>query len=184
MNKIGIRAHDIGKFNPQDLADKVKAYGFDGVQLVFKKALIDPVDTNDLSIIKSAFADLKIMMLGAYFNPVHPKYDQVVQGISYFNEMLSIANEIGASYVGSETGSLMGSPWGYVKENHSLTTLKQVTLVFRELVAKAKLHHSCVAIEGAYNHVACDPERIKYIVDQINSPYLKVTIDLFNFLNL
>ena len=44
MIKVGIRAHDIGKYQAQELAKRVKSYGFDGFQLVFKKALIDLVD--------------------------------------------------------------------------------------------------------------------------------------------
>ena len=32
--------------------------------------------------------------------------------------MLDKADRYGVDFVGSETGSLMGSPWGYVKENH------------------------------------------------------------------
>ena len=183
MIKIGIRAHDIGKMNPIDLSQHVKDYGFQGVQLVFKKAINHEVDFNQLSEIKKAFSD-QIMMLGAYFNPVHPDREQVKSGVHNFKKHLDIANELHADFVGSETGSLMGSPWGYVKENHEQKTLDEVVEIFKDLTKHAENKNAYIAIEGAYAHVAYSPEKIKYIVDQINSPHLKVTIDLFNFLHI
>jgi sugar phosphate isomerase/epimerase len=184
MNKIGIRAHDIGKMSCESLADKVKSLGFDGVQLVFKKALDIEVDFNDLNLIKKHFTNPMIMMLGAYFNPVHPDSKIVTQGIDYFKKHLEVAFSLNTKYVGTETGSLMGSPWSYVKENHEQKALDDVIEVIKDLVAVAEKKHSYIAIEGAYAHVAYSPKRIKEIINQVSSPNLKVTIDLFNYLHI
>lgn len=184
MNKIGIRAHDIGKLNPDRLAEKVRSFGFDGVQLVFKKAFENPVDFNDLKNVKAAFQETKIMMLGAYFNPVHPNKEEIVSGIAYFKKHLLIANELGADFVGSETGSLMGSPWGFLPENHKHETLTDVIKVFQELTEFAEGCNTKIAIEGAYAHVAYSPEKVREVLDAIASKNLKVTVDLYNFLHL
>lgn len=185
MFKIGIRAHDIGKFDAKTLADKVLEAGFDGVQLVFKKAIEQEVDFNNLNEIKNAFNEnVKIMMLGAYFNPVHPNKDIVTDGINNFKDHLRIANELNASYVGSETGSYMGSPWGYMKENHTDEALDTVVEIFRDLTLEAEKNNTYIALEGAYAHVAYSPSRVLEIVKRINNPHLKVTIDLYNFLNI
>ncbi len=184
MISIGIRAHDVAKTDPYTLAKKIKYLGFDGVQLVFKKALDSKVDFTKLDDLADAFKDLNIMMLGAYFNPVHPNQQIVDEGIEYFKKHLMIANQLNASYVGSETGSLMGSPWGYVPENHSVESLEKVISVFKQLVSCAEQYDSCVAIEGAYNHVAYSPERISQILNRIHSQNLKVTVDLYNYLNI
>ena len=184
MFKIGIRAHDIGKMSAKELSETVHALGFDGIQLVFKKALLDEVDFNHLSELKESLRHTKIMMLGAYFNPVHPDYKELIQGVEYFEKHLKIAKELHADYVGSETGSLMGSPWGYVKENHDDLRLKHVIDIFRKLVSTAEKHDSYVAIEGAYAHVCYSPFRIKQVIEAIHSKHLKVTIDLFNFLSI
>jgi sugar phosphate isomerase/epimerase len=181
MIKIGIRAHDIGKMDAYSLAEKVKSYGFSGVQLVLKKALIE---YSDLDIIKDAFKNLEIMLLGAYFNPVHPNEDIVNEGIKNFEEHIKIASKLNVKYVGSETGSLMGSLWGYVEENHSQESLARVIEIFYGLVNLAKEYNVKVAIEGAYAHVAFSPERVKEVIDAIDSDNLKVTVDLFNFLNM
>lgn len=185
MFKLGIRAHDIGKFNAKTLANKVKEAGFEGVQLVFKKAIDTPVDFNDLSDIKDAFnKDVKIMMLGAYFNPVHPDESIVQAGITNFKNHLKTANELNASFVGSETGSYMGSPWGYMPENHTEEALEIVTDIFHDLVLEAERNNTYVALEGAYSHVAYSPKRVLQMVEKINNPHLKVTVDLYNFLNI
>jgi sugar phosphate isomerase/epimerase len=87
-----------------------------------------------------------------------------------------------AEYVGSETGSLMGSPWGYVKDNHSDESLKKVIEIFKHLIDYAEKCGAKIAIEGAYAHVAYSPKRIREILDAIKSNNLKVTIDLYNYL--
>ena len=184
MNKIGIRAHDIGKMSCESLAEKVQSLGFDGVQLVFNKALDTEVDFNDLNPIKKHFTNPMIMMLGAYFNPVHPDPNAVTQGVDYFKKHLDIAFSLNCKYVGTETGSLMGSPWGYVTENHEQKALDDVIEVIKDLASVAEKKHSYIAIEGAYAHVAYSPKRIKEIIDQVASPNLKVTIDLFNYLHI
>ncbi len=184
MNKIGIRAHDIGKFNAKELADKTKAYGFDGVQLVFKKAIDQPVDLGDLSSIDEAFKNLNIMMLGAYFNPVHPDQEAVKNGIDNFKNHLKIAKSINAKFVGSETGSYMGSPWGYMPQNHTDEALDKVIEIFSDLTKTAEENDAYIAIEGAYAHVAYEPKRIRKVLDKIQSKHLKVTIDLYNYLHI
>ena len=184
MNKIGIRAHDIGRLEPETLIRKIKDFGFDGIQLVFKKALATPFDFNDLELIRSASKDTKIMMLGAYFNPVHPDKNMVSDGIEYFKKHLEIASELSADFVGSETGSLMGSPWGYLPDNHKQETLNEVIGVFKELSVYAEEYGSKIAIEGAYAHVAYSPQKIREVLDAIQSKNLKVTVDLYNYLHI
>lgn len=185
MIKIGIRAHDLGKHSAKELSSLVTENNFEGVQLVFPKALTETVDFNDLSIVKENFGvKPEIFMLGAYFNPVHPDKTVVEKGINNFMKHLEIAKEVNAKYVGSETGSLMGSPWGYMPENHSQEQLDVVIDIFGKLAKHAEKHDAKIALEGAWAHVAGTPERVLEVVQKINSPALKVTVDLYNFLNI
>lgn len=181
MYKIGVRGHDVGKYNVKELSNEIKSFGFRGVQLVFKKALINQSYDN-LDRFKDFHVD--IYMLGAYFNPVHPNKDEVVKGINYFKDMLSIQNKLNASYVGTESGSLMGSPWGYMKENHTDETFETLFPVFEDLLNHAKKVNGKIAIEGAWNHVLYSPKRVNEFVRRLNSDNLFVTVDLYNFLNI
>ncbi|MFH0993804.1 MAG: sugar phosphate isomerase/epimerase family protein [bacterium] len=182
MNKIGIRAHDLGTFSAGELAAKVRAHGFDAMQLVFTKALTDPVDFTNLTPLATAFSDVEITMLGAYFNPVHPDPEVVAAGCEYFEKVLDSAGVLHALCVGTETGSLMGSPWGYVPENHAPATLARVIDIVRRLTAHAAAKGNTVAIEGAWAHVAYTPERLHEIIAAVASPHVKAIVDLYNYL--
>ena len=184
MIKIGIRAHDLGRFSAAEMARTVRAAGFDGCQLVFAKALTEPIVFHDLLPVKAAFAETPIFMLGAYFNPVHPDESVRKAGIDAFKDHLFAAKTLGIPYVGTETGSLMGSPWGYLPANHRRETFDALCTVIADLVETAEQADSYIAIEGAWAHVAYSPLLIRELLDRIQSPRLKVTVDLFNFLHL
>ena len=47
-----MRAHDVGKLGANELAVAVKSFGFDGVQLVFPKALGQNVDEVDIQEVR------------------------------------------------------------------------------------------------------------------------------------
>ncbi|MDE6584147.1 MAG: sugar phosphate isomerase/epimerase, partial [Anaeroplasmataceae bacterium] len=74
--KIGVRVHDFGKSDPKTLAQKAKAIGFDGVQLVLNKAvegetgLPGTLSKEKAQEISKAFYEegVEIFMMGAYFN--------------------------------------------------------------------------------------------------------------------
>ncbi len=184
MIKLGIRAHDIGKMSASDLASNVLAFGFDGVQLVFKKALDEEVDFKDVDFIKNAFVKPNIMMLGAYFNPYHPDSEELLKGVSYFKKHLEIARSLNTFYVGTETGSYQGSPWSYHPKNHTDEALFKVSRIIKELQDYADKYNAHVVIEGAYAHVAYSPDRLLEMLNMIDNPNVKVTVDLFNYLNI
>ena len=183
MIELGIRAHDLGRMTAGEIANKAHDFGFSGIQLVISKALSTPADLNRPDLVRQALGPMKIMMLGAYFNPVHPDQNLVQKGISDFKAHLAIAKQLKANCVGSETGSLMGTPWGYHPDNHQPEILDKVIRIFQDLVATAEEVDGVVAVEGAFNHVAYNPEKIRILLDQIHHPRLKVIVDLFNFLH-
>ncbi len=177
---IGIRAHDFGQLGLLDLKKSIDINGFDGIQLVISKTLNQSYKNDELRLV----LDGKIMMLGAYFNMVHPDLNIIAQGVKNFVKTIHQAQEIGVEFVGSETGSLMGSPWGYVKENHNDDTYNKAKKIILKLLHEAKETNVKLAIEGAYAHVIYSPKRMKQLLEEINNPKLKVTVDLYNFLNI
>lgn len=182
--KIGVRAHDIDtNMSIASLKEAINNFGFDGLQLVTNKVFAKSIDTVDLVDLKNTFKD-QIFLLGAYFNMVHPTQDEVVKGVSNFKKHLDIADSITAPFVGTETGSLMGSPWNYMEGNHSDESFLKVVKVVMDLIEYSKDKNVDVAIEGAWNHVIYSPQRMFQLIQVINSPKLKVIVDLYNFLNI
>lgn len=188
--KIGIRLHDLAKESYKTIFEKCKAAGFDYIQLVFKKALLD--DENNVMLFSKENAlkvkpylensGLKVSMLGAYFNPVHSNKELVKSNIAYFKEHLKYASLLDANYVGSETGSYNDDKWTYNPKNQTEEGYQESISVFKDLVKTAEEYGSTVLMEPAYGHVMYDVKTLKRAFDEINSDNLKVTIDIYNLL--
>lgn len=192
MIKIGVRVHDFGKGSPKDLAIKSKEIGFDGVQLVLNKALEGEtglpgtLSYSKVQDIKSCFdsEEQDIFMLGAYFNPVHSNKELVQTNIAKFKEHLKYANEFGALYVGSETGSYNDDKWTYNPRNRTEEAFQEVKAIFKDIVDYAKSVDANVALEGAFGHCMYEPKQLKRLVDEIDNGHLFITIDIYNYLSI
>jgi sugar phosphate isomerase/epimerase len=182
MNRLSVRAHDLGKMPASALIEAAKACGFDGIQLVLSKALTETIDLTDPTTFPNALQTVPIDVLGGYFNMVHPDSAVVEAGIRQFEDLLQVQHELNASCVASETGSRMGSPWGYHPDNHSETSFQAVLKIVKRLVKTAETSDSTVAIEGAFAHVVHRPVRMARLLEAIPSVHLKVIVDLYNYL--
>ncbi len=188
--KIGIRAHDIGKYSIEELASKVNEYGFDSVQLVLNKAvegesgLAGTLTEKKVANFYKALSanNVDVAMLGAYFNPIHSDKDKVKATVDKFKEHLQYANQFGAKGVGTETGSYNDDKWTYNPKNHTQEALDEVINVVKDLVEVAQNYNSYVIIEMAYHHVVSNKDRFQYLLDEIKSDRIKATIDIYNLL--
>ncbi len=188
--KIMIRAHDLGVKGGENIKKSLDFYGLDGIQLVMYKS-VDSVKYERGSAqeqialrIKEALSEKEIALLGAYFNPVHPNREKAELGEDIFKEYLAIAGAIGCPAVGSETGSLMGDPWGYHEDNGTDEALALAADSFRRLCDCAGQYGVNVAIEGAYNHVCRTPKRLSDCISLIGRENILVIVDLYNYLNI
>lgn len=188
--KIGIRLHDLAKESYKTIFKKCKDTGFDYIQLVFKKALLD--DNNEIMLFSKENAlkvapylkesGLKVSMLGAYFNPVHSNKELVKNNIKYFKEHLKYASLLDCDYVGSETGSYNDDKWTYNPKNQTETGYMESIEIFKDLVMYAEKCNKTVLMEPAYGHIMYNVVTLKRCYDEINSPNLKITIDIYNLL--
>lgn len=185
--KYGIRGHDlVTKSNVEELVEELKKVGISYIQLVFPKTFSDYSYSLDyVNHVKDVLEanNIKIAMLGAYFNPVHSDINVVNKGISNFKSNLDIMNILNAPFVGSETGSFNDSPWIYVPKNRTEEGYCQSRDVFKGLVEYANKVNGKVIIEPAFGHVMYSISCLKRLVDELNSPNVYVTIDLYNLLD-
>ena len=189
---VGIRAHDLVKGSIDRVLTQAAEYGFDAVQLVFKKALTDENGKNisfteeTKNQVKEALKrhNVKIAMLGAYFNPVHSNKELVRTNVEYFKEHLKYANELNCRYVGTETGSYNDDKWTYNPKNQTEEGYQDTMKIFQELVSVAKEYNSVILMEPAWGHVIYSVSHLKRAYDEINSEHLKVTIDIYNLIYL
>ena len=188
--KIGVRVHDFGKSNAETLAKQAKAVGFDGVQFVINKAIEGESGKagtlNDEKV--KAFADafhnegLDIVMLGAYFNPVHSNKQLVSDNIAKFKEHLAYENKFGAKFVGTETGSFNDDKWTYNPLNRTEDAYQEVLRIFKDLAKTAEDNNANMAIEGAFGHCMFEPKALYRLVSEINSNNVYYIVDIYNYL--
>ena len=188
--KIGVRVHDFGKSNAETLAKQAKAVGFDGVQFVINKAIegeSGKAGTLNNEKVK-AFADafhnegLDIVMLGAYFNPVHSNKQLVSDNIAKFKEHLAYENKFGAKFVGTETGSFNDDKWTYNPLNRTEEAYQEVLRIFKDLAKTAEDNNANMAIEGAFGHCMFEPKALYRLVSEINSNNVYYIVDIYNYL--
>ncbi len=186
-----IRAHDLGVKGEENIAKEIAGLGLDGVQLVAYKSL-DGVTYTEGALTPERAKEVgrtirtagDIALVGAYFNPVHPNEEKRNHGIRMFEEYLSLAPHIGCAYVGSETGSYMGDPWGWHADNSTAAALDAVVGVFSHLADVASDNGVNLAIEGAFNHVCTTPARLHECLARIGRDNIRPIFDLYNYLDI
>lgn len=185
--KLGIRAHDLGKDTIDNFLLKIEESGFKYLQLVINKAFSDATYEEDYLNKIASFLKMKqirVSMLGAYFNPVHSKKDVVESGINNFIKNLDIAHLFDTDYVGSETGSYNDSPWIYVPKNRTIEGYNESKKVFLQLLSHARKVGKTILIEPADGHVVYSLEVLEQLLHEIDDDNVKVTLDLYNLLNV
>lgn len=190
--KIGVRVHDFGKSTPEILAKNAKRIGFDCVQLVLNKAIEGETgEAGTISIekateIKKAFNNegIEIAMLGAYFNPVHSDASKTERAIAKFKDHLRLAKYFDCKLVGTETGSYNDDKWTWNEKNLTEEAYQRVLTTVKDLCNTAEAEGSYVAIEGAYGHCMTTPQRLKRLYDEVNSPNMKIILDIYNYLSI
>ena len=190
--KIGVRVHDFGKSDAKTLARQAKEVGFDGVQFVINKAIVNETGLpGTLSKEKAKeFCDafknegLEIFMMGAYFNPVHSNKELVSTNVAKFKEHLLYLNDFEGHFVGSETGSYNDDKWTYNPLNRTSDAFLEVKRIFNDLAIYAKNVNANIAIEGAFDHCMYDPKTLKRLIDEIDNGHVWVTVDIYNFLDI
>jgi L-ribulose-5-phosphate 3-epimerase len=187
---IGIRAHDIEPLPLEQLVKEISSKGLSSVQLALAKSFGDQFQTGLGSLspgmaqhIGSAFRkeNLTISVLGCYINMIHPDQSERRKSINRFKEHIRFARDFGCSIVGTETGNV-NADIVYTEENFTEKPYQEVVESVRELVAEAEKHGVIVGIEGGINHPIHTPQRMKRLLDDIDSHNLQVIFDPANYL--
>jgi L-ribulose-5-phosphate 3-epimerase len=188
--RIGVRAHDLGRLPPDDLARKIAAKGLTCCQLAVNKAIagldLKPGDmTPGLAWhIGQAFQrhGVQIAVLGCYINPANPDKAAREQTLRYFKDHLRCARDFGCAIVGLETGTF--SPdYGPHPDTRGEPAFQTMLGSIASLVEEAERLGATVCIEGVTAHTVCTPQRMKRVLDTIKSNNLQVIFDPVNLID-
>lgn len=190
MLNLGVRAHDFGKLPVDELAAQIASHGLSAVQLAPTKAIAGfDADAGRLSPgfarqVSEAFRrqHLQIAVLGCYINLGERDAAQRQPQLKRFKEYIRFARDFGCSVVGTETGSLH-SDFSAHPENQGEEAFQIVLGGVRELVREAEKFGVFVCIEGVERYVISSPQRLRRLIDEVDSPNLQAILDPVNLLS-
>lgn len=187
--QLGIRAHDLGQVPLPALIEKMKQYEFNHAHFAIKKSFPDSAPTiqqmtpGTANYFASNFnqAGIKISILGSYVNIVATDLDERKQAIENFKKHLYLAKDFNAAMVATETGSV---GQGYTEENFTEEAFQKAVVSVKEMVAEAERFGVIVAIEAGINHPVYTAPLARRLVDEVDSPNLKIILDCANLMSV
>ncbi len=190
MKRIGARAHDYGTLSPAELASRLAANNFCCAQLALNKAIagldLKPGELNPGLAweIGEAFRShgVQIAVLGCYINPVNPDAASRGELLRFFKDHLRFVGDMGGSLVGLETGT-PNVDYAIDPETGSEETFQALVRSIAELVETAEACGAKVAVEGVTTHTVSTPQKMKRLIDEIQSPAMVVIHDPVNFID-
>jgi sugar phosphate isomerase/epimerase len=198
-NPIGVSTYSFWQFNKpkgeppiEDIIDHVAAMGFEGVELLLVQLASEERSyLNNLK--KRAFhSGLDLMGFSTHQGYVYPEEGKRKENIELTIHQIELAYQLGIPTMRINTGR-----WGTSKDFDELManrgiepTLEGYTdedgfkWVIDSLEKIMPTAEKCGVVLGLENHwgLGRTPEGVKRIVDAIDSPWLKVTLDTGNFL--
>lgn len=180
--KKGIRGHDIRAKGLSDIAVSAKKYNIEYLQLVLEKSVSDFSVGNfsekyALSL-KKQLGNTKIAVLGSYINPSNPNDCKLKDDILKFKEKIKYASVLKPIAVGTETGIFKK---GLTDTEEAY---QRVLKTLKELVFEAKKYNVCIGIEGVHLFVINTPQKMKRLLEDLDSDNVRVIFDPVNYLNI
>ena len=190
MMNIGVRGHDFNHVDtPEELGAKIKATGIKNIQFALPISFPTIPSTGENmnpgmgSFFRRTFqkADIEIAILSCYINMIHPDEAERENVLDKFGRYLQVAKSFGATMVATETGCV-DADIHYTEENFTEEAFEKVVASVSRLVEVAEKVGVTVAIEGGMNHPIYSPQKVRELLDRIQSPNLKIILDVTNFL--
>ena len=182
--KIGVRAHDYGKMEIEDLALKLHEEGYNAAQLALPKAFVGiesykDITLNHLERIRKAFEDknIEIPVFGCYQDLGNPDDDVRKNAVETIKMCLAYSKEIGAKVVGTETAyPRLNTEQKRIWHPHMIDSIKRVVDEANKLDVK-------LAIEPVYWHPLDSLEVVMGVLDEIkDEKHLRLIFDASNLL--
>ncbi|OCN01321.1 hypothetical protein A7X67_02070 [Clostridium sp. W14A] len=185
MIAVGVRAHDYGCREPEQLFSQISQDGFSCVQLAFQKAIAGVKELNDLTseIVNRTAAAMKgnrlsTAVFGAYTDLALPDRKVRDKNAELLLRCLPYAKRLGAGCVGLETTA---------REKQGGMSRRDALRVFLEtlepILREAENTGVILAIEPVFAHTVNTPECALQVLRAAASPNLKVIFDPCNLLS-
>lgn len=182
MLRIGCRAHDYGKLPAHDLAQTLRAKGYNAAQLAMPRGIagiydFEHITEAQLADIRTAFdkADVQISVLSCYQDLTAPDDEARRAAVENVKRTLGYAKFLGAKMVGSETA------WGYLSDEEKLRRRPLMLDSIARITEEAARLDAVFAVESVDVHPLCTPELLQQVLDAAaDKEHIKVIFDPVN----
>lgn len=190
MIRLGIRGHDMEKSSFEDLVSNISRKGFCCTQLALKKAITEfnvnrEAMTPGMALyMKKIFEknNVDVAVLGCYLNLANPDQAQLEDIIKNYEAHIRFGSLLGCGMVGTETGAV-NTAYKYEEANHSDEALAIFIKNLKRVVKYAEDMGVIFAVEPVYKHIMYDIKRTRKVLDEVNSPNLRVIFDPVNVMS-
>lgn len=182
--KIGVRAHDYGKMNIEDLARVLHEEGYDAAQLALPKAFTGIDSYEDITLahlerIRRAFEAQKveIPVFGCYMDLGNPDEEIRAYALTTLKQCLAYSKEAGANVVGTETA------YPHLDAEQKKIWYPYMLDSVQRAVEEAARLDVKLAIEPVYWHPLENLEALTKVLEKVNDEaHLRVIFDASNLL--
>lgn len=188
MLNLGVRAHDFGKLPADELAAQIARQGLTCVQLAPPKAIVGFESDTRLSsefarTVAASFRrqGISVAVLGCYINLGDRNESSRRPQLDRFKEHLRFARDFDCRIVATETGSL-NADFSRHPDNSGEEAFHIVLSSVRELAREAEAHDVIVGVEAVERYVISSPERLRRLLEAVDSPNVQVIYDPVNLL--
>ena len=185
--QIGILLSTFGRGTLETRLDAVKACGLDCVQMSMDCAGMPDMPENIplevASRIRQQAADrgITIASVQGTFNMSHPDAEHRRTGLKRLRVLAESCAQLGTSKIHICTGTRdRASMWRHHPDNDLSTSWREMAACVREATDIARQARVVLAFEPEVNNVVNSARKARRLLDEIGSPFLKVTMDAAN----
>ena len=189
--QFGIRLHDAIKAPLEERLKAVREQGFACAHLALSKVIsensvADSALTPGYAMyLKRLFGkyELDVAVLGCYLNLANPDPEKLKTIQNKYMANIRFAAHLGAGVVGTETGA-PNLEYKFEEACWNEESLQIFINNLRPVVKYAEQMGVLMAIEPVVRHIVCNPVRARRVLDEINSPNLRIILDPVNLLEI
>jgi sugar phosphate isomerase/epimerase len=185
--QIGILMGTFARSTLEARLDAVKACGLDCVQLSMNCAglalMPDEIAPEMLARIRheAAARGIEIASVQGTFNMCHPDAEERLAGVRRLGVLAAACKPLGTSKIHICTGTRdRGNMWRRHPDNGSPEAWRDMVACVRAAVDIAKPLGVTLGFEPEVSNVVDSAKKARRLLDEIGSPYLKVTMDAAN----
>lgn len=182
----GITPQRVAGFTPETAAD-IAALGFQGVITHFQEGVFAMTDAQCRSIRQTLNAQGIEIVQSTGFRPnlVDPDERVRAAAVRTLREACRVAEQLGSPMVVTGVGTCDPTgDWSYAPhpDNYTTVTEERLIMALREAATGAEAYGRIIALEAHILTTLDSARRIRAIIDAVDSPAVKVNVDIVNMI--